>query len=132
MIELPPTALALLEAPLLAHLATVNRDGSIQVTPLWIHVEEGFVVINTAVDRVKDRNLLRDPRCTLEVTSADDLEYYVEVRGRAVRRETEGADAHADELAYKYEGESFPFTPGEQRVKWWIAPERVAGPAARR
>jgi PPOX class probable F420-dependent enzyme len=132
MVELSPGTVALLEAPLLAHLATFNSDGTIQVTPLWVHAEDGYVVINTAAGRVKDRNLLRDPRCTIELTSAEDDEQYAEIRGRAERRETEGAEEHADELAHKYVGEPFPSTPGEQRVKWYIAPERVLGPAAKR
>ena len=54
MIELPPGALALLKAPLIAHLATINRDGSVQVTPLWVDVEDGKPLSNTAVGRVKD------------------------------------------------------------------------------
>ncbi len=131
MIELPPGAIALLEAPLIAHLATLNRDGSIQVTPLWIHVEDGYAVFNTAAGRVKDRNLQRDPHCTIEITSDEDNEHYVEIRGLAERREDDEAAVHADELAFKYEGEPFrDLEPGERRVKWYIAPQRVLGPAA--
>jgi PPOX class probable F420-dependent enzyme len=132
MIELPPGAIDLLEAPLVAHLATINRDGSVQVTPLWIDVEDGLLVFNTAVGRVKDRNVQRDPRCTVEITSDVDDEYYVEIRCVAERRDVEAGDAHSHEIALKYTGERFrDLEPGEQRVKWLLTPQRVLGPAAR-
>ena len=132
MIELSDRALALLRAPLLAHLATLNEDGAIQVTPLWIHEEDGRPVFNTRAGRVKDRNLLRDPRCTIEIVSAEDDEVYLEVRGSAVERVADHDHAHADELAIKYTGEVFrEHGPGEERVKWYITPERALGPASR-
>jgi PPOX class probable F420-dependent enzyme len=131
MIELPPGAITLLEAPLVAHLATLNRDGSVQVTPLWIDVEDGLLVFNTAVGRVKDRNLQRDARCTIEITSDEDDEYYVEIRCVAERRDTASGDAHSHEIAVKYTGERFrDLEPDEQRVKWYLTPQRVLGPAA--
>ena len=132
MTELPPGAIALLEAPLLAHLATFNRDGTVQVNPMHISVEDGRPVLNTAIGRAKDRNLRRDPRCTIEITSADDLEYYVEIRGRAEEHTTDGANEHADELSLLYDGVPFrELGPDEVRVKWYITPDRVLGPAAR-
>ena len=116
----------------MAHLATINRDGSVQVTPLWIDVEDGLVVFNTAIGRVKDRNLQREPRCTVEITSDEDDEYYAEIRCVAEHRDPEAGDAHAHEIAIKYTGERFrDLEPGEQRVKWYLAPQRVLGPAAR-
>jgi PPOX class probable F420-dependent enzyme len=131
--ELSPGAIRLLQAPLLAHLATLNKDGSIQVTPLWIGVENGLVVLNTAAGRVKDRNLIRDPRCTIEITdTAGDDEYYVEIRGLAENREIDTDHVHADEISITYTGEVFRnLEPDEVRVKWYIRPERVLGPAAR-
>ncbi len=132
MIELPPGAIALLEAPLIAHLATYNRDGSVQVNPMHINVADGRPVLNTAAGRVKDRNLERDPRCTIEITSGEDSELYVEIRGRAEGRTTDGANEHADELSLLYDGVPFrELGPDEVRVKWFIAPERVLGSAAK-
>jgi PPOX class probable F420-dependent enzyme len=132
MIELSDQAIALLREPLLAHLATINRDGSIQVTPLWIDVEDGRPVFNTAAGRVKDRNLLRDPRCTIEIVSAADDEIYLEVRGRAVERVVDHDHVHADEVAVKYTGEAFrDLGPDEERIKWYVEPERALGPASR-
>ena len=56
-----------IEAPNLAHLATVMKDGSPQVTPVWIGLENGNLTFNTAVGRVKERNIRRDPRVAISV-----------------------------------------------------------------
>ena len=59
MAELTDKARKLFEAPNLLYVATVNQDGSPQVTPVWTHVENGNVTFNTAKGRVKARNLER-------------------------------------------------------------------------
>ena len=53
---------------------------------------------------------------------------YLEVRGKVVERTTEGADDHINKMAKKYLGQDvYPFRqPGEQRVIFKIAPERVS------
>lgn len=120
-----PQALAdeLLAGPNFGHLGTVNRDGSVQVSPVWVHIEDGRPVFNTAEGRVKWRNIERDPRVTLEVIDSSGYRS-VEIRGRAVMTR-EGAREHADELALKYTGEPFDnFEDGVERVKVTIEPER--------
>ncbi|HEV8450732.1 MAG TPA: PPOX class F420-dependent oxidoreductase [Gaiellales bacterium] len=120
-----PQALAaeLLAGPNFGHLGTVNGDGSVQVSPVWVHIEDGRPVFNTAERRVKWRNIERDPRVTLEVIDSTGYRS-VEIRGRAVMTR-EGAREHADELALKYTGEPFDnFEDGVERVKVTIEPER--------
>ena len=120
-----PKALAdeLLAGRNFGHLGTVNRDGSVQVSPVWVHIEDGRPVFNTAEGRVKWRNIERDPRVTLEVIDSSGYRS-VEIRGRAVMTR-EGAREHADELALKYTGEPFEnFVDGVERVKVTIEPER--------
>ena len=120
-----PQALAaeLLAGPNFGHLGTVNRDGSVQVSPVWVHIEDGRPVFNTAEGRVKWRNIERDPRVTLEVIDSSGYRS-VEIRGRAAMT-LEGAREHADELALKYTGELFDnFEEGVERVKVTIEPER--------
>ena len=105
------------------HLGTVNRDGSVQVSPVWVDIEDGRPVFNTAEGRVKWRNIERDPRVTLEVIDSSGYRS-VEIRGRAVMTR-EGARENADELAMKYTGEPFDgFKEGVERVKVTIEPER--------
>ena len=120
-----PQALAaeLLAGLNFGHLGTVNRDGSVQVSPVWVHIENGRPVFNTAEGRVKWRNIERDPRVTLEVIDSSGYRS-VEIRGRAVMTR-EGARENADELAMKYTGEPFDgFKEGVERVKVTIEPER--------
>lgn len=120
-----PQALAdeLLAGLNFGHLGTVNSDGSVQVSPVWVHIEDGRPVFNTAEGRVKWHNIERDPRVTLEVIDASGYRS-VEIRGRAVMTR-EGAREHADELALKYTNEPFDnFEDGVERVKVTIEPER--------
>jgi PPOX class probable F420-dependent enzyme len=124
-VSVDPQALAaeLLAGLNFGHLGTVNRDGSVQVSPVWVHIEDGRPVFNTAEGRVKWRNIERDPRVTLEVIDSSGYRS-VEIRGRAVMTR-EGAREHADELAMKYTGEPFDnFVEGVERVKVTIEPER--------
>lgn len=124
-VSVDPRALAaeLLAGLNFGHLGTVNRDGSVQVSPVWVHIEDGRPVFNTAEGRVKWRNIERDPRVTLEVIDSSGYRS-VEIRGRAVMTR-EGAREHADELAMKYTGEPFDnFVEGVERVKVTIEPER--------
>jgi PPOX class probable F420-dependent enzyme len=124
-VSVDPQALAaeLLAGVNFGHLGTVNRDGTVQVSPVWVHVEDGRPVFNTAEGRVKWRNIERDPRVTLEVIDSSGYRS-VEIRGRAVMTR-EGAREQADELAMKYTGEPFDgFEEGVERVKVTIEPER--------
>jgi len=124
-VSVDPQALAaeLLAGLNFGHLGTVNRDGSVQVSPVWVHIEDGRPVFNTAEGRVKWRNIERDPRVTLEVIDSSGYRS-VEIRGRAVMTR-EGARENADELAMKYTGEPFDgFKEGVERVKVTIEPER--------
>lgn len=122
-------AVKLLQEKQIAQLATTMKDGSPQVTPVWIDVEEdgGHVLINSAEGRVKTRNAERDPRVAVSVVDAQNPYRYAIVRGRIVERRHEGADAHIDKLAKKYlNADSYPMRKeGEQRVILRIKPEQV-------
>lgn len=125
MVPLPPEAVELLRGRNMAHLATVNADGSPTVSPLWIDVEDGRPVFNTAVGRRKERNMRRDPRVALTVPDPDDAYRCFEIRG-TVELVLDGADEHIERLAQKYTGEPFKgFQEGVARVKLVLTPERV-------
>ena len=72
MAQLTDKAQKLFEAPNLLFVATVNQDGSPQVTPVWTHVQDGYVTFNTAKGRVKERNMRRDPRVGLSIAARDN------------------------------------------------------------
>lgn len=107
------------------HLATVNPDGSPHVSPMWVDVEGDHVVFNTAVGRVKEENVRRDPRVSLSSFDPDNPYDRVVIRGRVVGLVLgEEAVRSIDALARKYLGvERFEWTvPGEQRVKVLVEP----------
>ena len=109
------------------HLATRMSDGSPQVSPVWVDLEGGQIVVNSAKGRLKDKNMRADPRVALSVTDPENPYRSVMVRGKVVKITEEGADDHIDKMAKKYLGQDkYPLRqPGEVRVLYYIQPERV-------
>jgi PPOX class probable F420-dependent enzyme len=110
-----------------AQLATLNADGSPQVTPVWVDFNGTHVLINTAKGRVKAKNLAREPRVAIAVSDPDNPYRYLGIQGRVVDMTETGGDAHIDKMAKKYLGkDSYPGrTPGEVRIIVKISPEKV-------
>lgn len=117
----------ILDKKAFAHLATVGRDGTPQVTPVWVDFDGTHIRFNTARGRVKERNLQRNPRVALAVQDPDNPYRYVQVRGRVAEMTEQGAEAHIDALAKKYIGQDrYPWRrPGEVRLTVKVLPERV-------
>ena len=121
-----PGVRSLLERPNHAVVSTLNTDGSVHSTVVWIDVEDGRLAVNSAVGRTWPDNLARDPRITVVVYDEDNPYDYVEVRG-TVTSSTEGADGHIDRLAKKYlDADRYPFrSDGEQRISFFVDAARV-------
>jgi PPOX class probable F420-dependent enzyme len=121
-----PAVSALLDKPNHAVLSTLNRDGTVHTTMIWLNVEDGRIAINSARGRKWPTNLERDPRATLTVLNEGNPYEYIEIRGNATEA-SEGADEHIDTLAQKYiNQEKYPWrVEGEERVKFHIAPDKV-------
>ena len=113
--------------PAFAQLATVNADGTPQVTPVWVDYNGTHVLVNTARGRIKTRNLERNPRVALAISDPENPYRYVGIQGRVVEMTEKGGDAHIDKMAKKYlNKDSYPFRqPGEVRVIVKIAPDKV-------
>lgn len=111
-----------------ASLATINADGSPQVTPVWCDWDGTHVIVNTAKGRRKDRNMRREPRVSLAVVDPDNPYRYLEVRGKVVEVTEQGADDHINRMAKKYlDVDQYPYRqPGEVRVLYKVQPERVS------
>jgi PPOX class probable F420-dependent enzyme len=118
---------ALLEAPNFAHVATLRRDGTPEVVPVWVDVDGDRVLLNSAEGRSWPKNLDRDPRVTVTVTNMENPYEYVTIRGHLAEKTTEGADEHIDKLAKKYLGtDRYPYRrPDETRVKIAVEPDAV-------
>ncbi len=117
----------LLKAKNFCVVSTIRADGSVHAAPVWVDVQDGRPVVNTAEGRSWPENLKRDPRVTLTVQNMENPYEYLSVRGRVTEQTREGADAHIDSLAMKYLGqESYPYRqPGEQRVILSVEPDYV-------
>jgi PPOX class probable F420-dependent enzyme len=134
--RLPDEVKALLDGPNFWHLATVNPDGSPQSTVMWVDRRGDQLMFNTALGRVKPRNLAHDPRVSLSLADPEHPYSNVSIQGTVVET-IEGDEAlhDIDALATKYMGvETYPFLqPGERRVTYLVEPRHVwYRPPARR
>jgi PPOX class probable F420-dependent enzyme len=64
-------------------IATLRRDGSPQVVPVWFRWNRGTVTIWTTETRAWVRNLLRDPRVAFSVQTFEQPYPAVVIRGNA-------------------------------------------------
>jgi PPOX class probable F420-dependent enzyme len=127
MVELTGGGRAAIEDTHFWSLATVNPDGSPQVTPVWAGLDGDRILVNTALGRKKDRNLQRDPRVALCVHVPGSGAANIAIQGRVVERiEGDRATADIDALARKYTGSDYAgWTPGMRRVTYLIEPLRI-------
>ena len=109
-------------------LATLMKDGTPQVTPVWFDFDGTHVRVNSAKGRIKDKNVRRNPQVALTVQDPDNPYRYIAVRGAVVDISESGADAHIDSLAKKYlDQDKYPFRqPGEVRVVYKIRVDNVS------
>ena len=110
----------------IAFIATVNKDGSPQVTPVWIHMEGDLIIVNTEVGRVKQLNVERDPRVSISLVDRNDPYKFLGLDGTVIEQTTVGADSGIDALSKKYlNKDKYPFRkPDEKRITLKIRPER--------
>ena len=98
--RLSDKARAFLEELRFAVLATINRDGTPQLTTMWYELQGDEIMMNTADGRVKAYNLRRDPRIAI---CLEDGYSYLTISGR-VRLDDDQTTAQADihRLAVRY------------------------------
>ena len=123
-----PASRALFEKKVLAHIASLDPDGSPNVSPVWVELDGEDIVINTALGRAKARNLANDSRVAVSLTDPDNPTDTISVRGTVVGFTTDGADAVIDRLSKKYTGiDPYPYRrEGEVRVTVTIRPDRIS------
>ena len=114
-----------------AFISTINKDGSPQVTPTWIDIDEenGLIIINTAIGRLKQKNVSRDPRVSISMIDGRDNPYsMVTIKGKVIEQSKSGADEHIDKLARKYlNTDKYPaHSPKVTRIILKIKPEKIS------
>jgi PPOX class probable F420-dependent enzyme len=130
MVNLTDKAKKILEGKKFVFIATVNPDGTPQVTPTWVDTDSKYVLINTAVGRIKHRNVRKNPNVALAIYDQTNPYNLVMIKGKVVDFTTgPSAETHIDKMAKKYTGQDkYPNRrPGEQRVVLKIEPLRISG-----
>ena len=123
-----PSIKSLFENKNFAFVATSMKDGSPHVTPTWVDIEDSVILINTAIGRVKQKNVARDPRVSLSVADNNNPYHMVTVNGEIVEQITgEEAEKHIDKMAKKYlNKDKYPGrSPGEKRILLKVKPKKV-------
>jgi PPOX class probable F420-dependent enzyme len=132
-VQLPESARQLIESDALAHLATINPDGSPQVTCIWVGLDGDEIVSAHLTDQQKLRNVRRDPRIALTLEGREiqppGLKQYLVVHGRA-RLEEGGGPELLQRLAHTYLGPDVKFPPMDDPPRGHvmrITVERIGG-----
>lgn len=115
--ELTEPVLELLRAKSTCYIATIMPDGSPQLTQTWVDTDGEHVIINTVEGFQKVRNIERDPRVALTISSPENPSRYVQIRGRVINATTEGGAEHIEKLAQKYFGGPYPWYGGREQVR---------------
>jgi PPOX class probable F420-dependent enzyme len=123
---IPESHLDLFEKPAFGHLATLMPNGTPQVTPVWVMLADGYVVINSAKGEQKDRNIRTRRRVALCISDPANPYRYLAIRGPVVEITEQGADEVIDQLSAKYTGNPhYTRRPGERRVTYRIRPDQI-------
>ena len=103
-IDLFKTYLDLFGKKSFANVATVMKDGSPQVSPVWVDFDGDNILINASRGRQKLKNLKRDHRVVISIQYPDNPNRKLIVRGRVVEETEQGADEHINKLAKNIPG----------------------------
>ncbi|MFG2435860.1 PPOX class F420-dependent oxidoreductase [Streptomyces sp. NPDC048508] len=117
--------------PVFATIATIQPDGSPQLTITWLGRDGDDLLVSTTVGRRKEKNLRGDPRITVMINPPNAPYTYAEIRGTA-ELTTEGGQELIDELSRKYTGKDYAdFNPASkddaERVVVRVTPRKVVG-----
>jgi PPOX class probable F420-dependent enzyme len=125
--KLAERVIKLIDRKNFAYLATLLPDGSPHVTPMWVDHEGDMLLMNTAIGRIKQRNITRDPRVSITIVDSNNPYDRIVIHGRVVSQAEQGADAHIDKLAKKYTGANKyqKASPTEKRIIIKIEPLRI-------
>lgn len=125
--ELTDSGVSLFKGKNFGFIASIMKDGSPQLTPVWIDYDGQFLLVNTAEGRTKQKNFERDPRVAVSVVDQNNPYNMVSIRGKVVQQTTDGADEHIDKLAKRYLGvDKYPLrNPDEKRIILKIKPEKI-------
>ena len=98
-----PSIRKLFENKNFVFVASLMKDGSPHVAPTWVDIENGYILVNTAIGRIKQKNISRDPRIAIAIADQNNPYDMVTIRGKVTEQITgDLAEQHIDKLAKKY------------------------------
>jgi PPOX class probable F420-dependent enzyme len=124
---IPESHRDLFEKRAFAHLGTLMPNGTPQVTPVWVLLEDGYIIMNSAKGEQKDRNIRTRRRVALCISDPDNPYRYLAIRGPVVEITQEGADEVINRLSAKYTGNPVyrRQRPSEVRVTYKMRPDHI-------
>ncbi|MFG2138565.1 PPOX class F420-dependent oxidoreductase [Streptomyces sp. NPDC048650] len=120
-----------LDARVFVTVATLQPDGSPHQSVVWMGRDGGDLFFVTGVDKLKVRNLRRDPRLSVAVNPPDEPYGYAVISGTA-RFESAGSRRRMDELAVKYTDKTYAehhpesYATLPELVTVHLTPEKIA------
>ena len=122
--EIPDSHRDLLDTDV-ATLATIGKDGGPQLTEVWFLYENGQLKLSLNDSRLKTKNLIARPACSLLILDLGNPYRYIDVRGHA-RIEPDPNYTFADRVGAKYSSDLREHDgPADQRVVVTIEPTNV-------
>ena len=129
MSDLTPEQIAeFLERPLVAVMVTLRADGSPHAIPIWYEYRDGAFIVFTSDTFVRVKNLRRDSRAAITISTHDEPYMYVSAEG-PVSITSEGVAETGLSIARRYMGEDaqqfLDDVYDEHSVLLRLTPERV-------
>ena len=112
-----------------ATIASLMKDGTPHVTPVWMDYDGEHLIFTTEQKRLNPKIMKRNPNVSMSILNHENPYEYIEVRGKVDEVTPEGAFEHIDKMAKKYmNADKYPMNkPGDVRLLVRIAPEKVLG-----
>ncbi|KFU80900.1 PPOX class probable F420-dependent enzyme [Amycolatopsis lurida] len=126
-VTLPEPVRELVDGKNFATVATLDADGGPQTSVIWVGLDDGDLVFSATEDRLKVRNLRRDPRASVSITDAENPYRHTQLRGTVTITPDPGKTLPKT-LSHKYLGQDPPPEGDDvQRVIVRLRVERIAG-----
>ena len=119
-----------LEPSRIVMVATIGRDGMPHMTPNWFFYDGDRIAMSTTRDRVKYRNLSRDPRMTVCIAVEPMASDYVSISGSVSISEDDSIWPVTRSIIGRYMASDnvdgmIERMKTEGRVILWLTPENV-------
>ncbi|MBE1576697.1 PPOX class F420-dependent oxidoreductase [Amycolatopsis roodepoortensis] len=126
-VTLPEPVRELVDGKNFATVATLDADGGPQTSVIWVGLDDGDLVFSATEDRLKVRNLRRDPRASVSITDAENPYRHTQLRGTVTITPDPGKTLPKT-LSHKYLGQDPPPEGDDvERVIVRLRVERIAG-----